>query len=591
MALSEQINGILAGFADMPGLAKSDKEMIRRKQQSLPALLQNISEAWNAYTEKSDSAPGDLRELYDALQSSDAGGGELASFEELTRALFAAASSAQNDKENLSPKELYRWGQELDALSPRVPGTAAMDETTDYLTEKLRSLGIETWTEPIDFRGVFFHEWSFDLISPATRSFVCFPQNNVAFGDAEAELVDAGRGREADYAGKDVRGKIVLVNWGAIWDHEGPCATRQRYELLHLYDIAYANGVAGMVGYFEDTPGNSLKIVEPGIKPTGGSNISGRSEIGPHHQFAVPAVGIGKEDAAVLRETLSGGTARAKLVIRGKRKVSTTQSVVGFLPGTSDKTIALAAHSCTAFEGAICDTVGVVGVLGLAKYYASLPLEKREKSLLFFFDSFHVWGNCCQTANQILKNHEALVPEIEAFLWLDHLSDGKADSERLLLTSDNTVLWPLATLAMAKRGIRPVALPLNRIWVMCASGPFERLGIPTLSMQSFGDEVLTTEDTWDKFDQDILHRDVSTHLDLTNALMKIETPRDEPGEPVGGCGSLFTSTELPAYPPGEQYVPEPSYPLYVGGAASPVKILSRKAEKEEFFLKEEKQNG
>jgi hypothetical protein len=578
MALSEQIDGILAGFGSMPGLTESDREMIRRKQESLPALLRGITKTWDSFPDPKNITVSDLQDLYEALQSSGAGTGELTSFDTLLRGLSGTDEDGQ-----LPAEELYRWGQELDFLSPRVPGTAAMDETAAYLTEKLRSFGIETWTEAIDFRGVFFHEWSFRLVSPDGKSFACFPENNVGFGDIEAELVDIGRGREADYAGKDVRGKIVLINWGVIWDHEGPCAARERYELLHLYDIAYASGVAGMVGYFEDTPGNALKIVEPGIKPTGGSNIFGRSEVGAHHQFAIPAVNIGKEDAAGIREILREGTAQAKLVIKGTRKVSTTQSVIGFLPGASDKTIALAAHSCTAFEGAICDTVGVVGVLGLAKHFASLPIEKRPKSLLFFFDSFHVWGNCCQTANLILKSHPTLVPQIEAFLWLDHLSDGQTDSERLMLTSDNAVLWPLTALAMARRGIRPVALPLNRLWIMCASGPFERLGVPTMTMQSFGDDVLTTEDTWDKFDKDILQRDVLLHVDIASALMETCTPRDEPGEPVGGCGALFTGTELPAYPPGEQYVPEPSYPLYIGGAQEPVRILAGTAEKEQFF--------
>ena len=290
---------------------------------------------------------------------------------------------------------------------------------------------------------------------------------------------------------------------------------------------------------------------------------------------------IGREDALEIKELLlhaehtpGAAPVTARLKIGGVRKVSSTQSVIAFLPGRSARTIAVAAHSCTAFEGAICDTVGVVGALALAKYFASLPIEERDKSLLFFFDSFHVWGNCCQTANAVLRKHPTIAAAIEAFLWLDHISDGRADTERLLLASDHPVVWPLAALAMTRNGVPPSALPIGRIWSLCATGAFERRGIPTITMQTLGDDVLTTEDTWDKFDLDILRRDVLIQAELAGALLKSELPANAPAEPIGGCGALFTDTETPAYPPGLRYAPEPSYPLYVGGAETPVRILA-----------------
>jgi hypothetical protein len=104
-----------------------------------------------------------------------------------------------------------------------------------------------------------------------------------------------------------------------------------------------------------------------------------------------------------------------------------------------------------------------------------------------------------------------------------------------------------------------------------------------MTMQSFGDDVLTTEDTWDKFDPNVLYRDVVTHIDIANALQELTVPAGSPGEPVGGCGSLFTGTDLPAYPPGESYSPEPSYPLYTGGTNTPVRILWTKTEKAEVI--------
>ena len=53
-----------------------------------------------------------------------------------------------------------------------------------------------------------------------------------------------------------MEGKIVLINWGKLTDHEGPCGFKKRYPLLASYDCAWIHEAAGMVGYFIDTPGN-----------------------------------------------------------------------------------------------------------------------------------------------------------------------------------------------------------------------------------------------------------------------------------------------------------------------------------------------
>jgi len=574
MAMEDKILGLFAGLENMRGLTESDRELLGEKSVSLPALIREIEKYWNNNGSFAGISGEAFRGLYEVLAVS---GSPLAPFEELNSLLGDGADAGEGSV--VTRDDLNIWAAELDSLSPRVPGTESMDETARYLKRELESFGLEAWTEPLNFKGVFFRKWSFEILGESGRAFTCFPQNNVGFADVTAELVYVGRGFEDDYDGKDVRGKIVFLDWGDIWDHEGPCAIHERYGLLRLYDIAYAHGAAAMVGFFTDTPGNALKLIEPGIKPTGGSNVWGQSEVGADHGFKLPALNIGKQDATEILKLVERGSVKARLVIDGVRKVSTTQSVIGFLPGQSNHTIACAAHSCTAFEGAVCDTVGVTGVLGLAKHFAALPIEKRPKSMLFFFDSFHVWGNCCQTANLILKNHPTLAQEIDAFLWLDHISDGGMNTPHSMYTSENPTVFPLAALAMAKRGLKPLALPVGRTYVVCASGAFERRGIPIVNLQAFNDYVLTTEDTWDRFDLAAVYRSFLIYLDIASALQLSVVSAGTPGEPIGGCGSLFTETDMPEYPTGESYAPEPAYPLYIGGEAGPVTILKTYAEK------------
>ena len=566
-----EINNLVESFRSKGVFDEEQKNILGWYDKYYNSLTADLEAEYEKIKSKKELTKDDYRSLYDVLQkNTDI---KLESFDKIYDSFDKDTTPT-----NLDRDELYRWGEELSGFAPRVPGTYSMDRTNDYIAEKLESFGIKTWKEPINFRGVFFHEWSFEITSPENKKFFSFPENNVGFGDINSEIIDLGKGYEEDYKGREaeVKGKIALINLTTIPEHEGPCAQRERYTILHLYDLAYAHGVAGIIGYFEDTPGNTIKLLEPGIKPIGGSNIWGPAEVGENHQFTIPVLNIGREDALEIKALLKDKKVEGHLKIDGVRKVSTTNIVLGLLPGRGDRTIAVGAHSCTAFEGAVCDTIGVVGELALAKHFSEIPIEKRDKSLFFFFDPFHVWGNCCQTAITVLDRYKTLTSHVDAFVWLDHISEGHAETVHDTTVSDNSVLWPLAALTQAKYGISPYVVPTAKIWAICATGAYQRAGIPTITVQSMNDYTLTPEDTWDKFDPDVVYRDILAHVDLVEGLEKLEVETDTPVEPFGGCGSLFTDLSQPSYPAGESYVPEKDYPLYVGGENEPIHEKVRK---------------
>ncbi|MCP4760932.1 MAG: hypothetical protein GY870_04060 [archaeon] len=479
---------------------------------------------------------------------------------------------------------VYNWGIEFSKFSPRIPGTENIDNARDYITEKLKSFNIETWLEPINFRGVFHKDWELIVKSPENRTITSYPENNVGFGDLDTELVDIGKGTEKDYKNMDVKGKIVLINWGTLLDHELPCGTKKRYPLLASYDAAWVHEAAGMVGYFEDTPGNSLKILEPGIKATGGSNISGPAEIGEERQYQIPALNIGMEDAKYLKEQLNKGKVEVHLHIKGKRKISTVWTVVGKLRGLTDDTIIVGSHYCSAFEGAICDTVGVVGTLELAQRFSKIPIQKRRNTMLFIFSGSHVWLNCNVSSLKFIKNHYKIMPKVVAMLWMDHLSapfvEGKSRIDfptRLAITSDNLIMWFLTVLAMLKNKRIPLVLPLNRIWSLCEMGAFDNIGVPCMTTQVSSDFMLTTEDTWDKINPTQLHRDIGVFYFLARLIQRIPGRLlqlfEFPGRSFFGCGVLFKDTSVPQYPKGELYGVEKSPPLYLGGENRIITII------------------
>lgn len=486
--------------------------------------------------------------------------------------------------------DIYLWGEEISKFSPRIPGTNNIDNVRDFIVNKLKHFGLKTWLEPINFRGVFHQEWELRTEKPKKRIIISCPQNNVGFGSVDAELVDVGKGTINDYKGKYVKGKVVLINWGKLTDHEEPCGFRKRYPLLASYDMAWTQGAAGMIGYFTDTPGNSLKILEPGINPTGGSNIPGPAEIGEERQFMLPVLHIGRKDALDLKNLLARGRVDVHLHIKGKRKISTVWTVVGLLPGLKKETIAIGSHYCSTFDGAICDTVGVVGALELARMFANLPLKKRSKTMLFLFSGSHVWLNCNISSLCFIEKHKKFIPKLVAMLWMDHISapvfingrqvERRKFPMRLGLTSDNFIIYILTYISMLKNRRMPFVLPLSRIWTLCEMGPFDNIGVPCMCMQVISDLMLTTEDTWDKIDHQQLIKDVSVYITLAKALQKIPGRIlklfEFPGRSFFGCGALFGATTQPKYPKEKSYQVEEAPPLLIGGHKKPIKIRNHK---------------
>jgi RNA polymerase primary sigma factor len=95
-------------------------------------------------------------------------------------------------------------------LGPKRPGSAADAAMADHLVGRFRDAGLETSTET-------FHMPSF-AVGGVTLEAVggpAFPATTFAYGgtgDVTAGVVDVGTGRSSDYAGKDAKGKIVVVD-------------------------------------------------------------------------------------------------------------------------------------------------------------------------------------------------------------------------------------------------------------------------------------------------------------------------------------------------------------------------------------------
>ena len=123
----------------------------------------------------------------------------------LAVALMAPAGAAQADTTDVAYDEMRACAQ----LGAKPPGSGAGREQARRIERAFREAGFATTRE--DFHVPLFQEQGTRL----TVAGKDVPAESFAYGGTgrvAAGVVDVGVGRPADYAGKDVTGKIVMVN-------------------------------------------------------------------------------------------------------------------------------------------------------------------------------------------------------------------------------------------------------------------------------------------------------------------------------------------------------------------------------------------
>src|SRR6266851_8486041 len=176
---------------------------------------------------------------------------------------------------------------------------------------------------------------------------------------ADFEAIYVGTGSDADFAGRDVRGKAAV-----IYSVPFPAAPWQTAQSEGIYRRAEEKGAAALL----------VILALPGNFRVQGYLTRGK----------VPTFALGMEDGYKLRHVigLAPPTTPPRVRIRfATRAVSgqSTATVWGTLPGTTDETVYVMAHRDGWFDGAGDNASGVATILGLAEFYAKLPRTQRRR--------------------------------------------------------------------------------------------------------------------------------------------------------------------------------------------------------------------
>ena len=250
------------------------------------------------------------------------------------------------------------WGRNI--------GTLGHVLAEDWMIEKFKKLGLtDVHKQMIDITAPQWSPKSYDITFtgegvPAKLISSRPPMRSTSTPAAglDFDLMWLGQGTEADYVGRDVKGKAVLIQ-----DIPLPGDISHSVQLEGAVKRAYDHG-AGAVGLVFGVSDNF----------TLWQNTQGK-----------PGFNLGYEDGIKIRNALGAGKpvkVHYKLDAEIKTGVKSAD-VWGTLPGNTDEEVLIIAHLDGYFEAALDNASGMAMMINMAEHYAKIPKSQRRRTIKF----------------------------------------------------------------------------------------------------------------------------------------------------------------------------------------------------------------
>jgi hypothetical protein len=292
----------------------------------------------------------------------------------------------------------------------RITGTSSDTEDAQWLVDKLKKIGLsDVHAEPIDLKPQWIPQ-SWDIVAtgngkslrldgsaqPAYQTPATPPEG------LDLEAVYAGTGSEADFAGRDVRGKAVFMFAMPL-----PGSMQSTLVAEGGFKRAATKGAAAIFDIMA-LPGNM------------------RNQLYPTH-VDIPVFALGMEDGYTVRDLIGESPAGQAPHVKIKLDVALvpnlkTSTVWATLPGATDETIYVVAHRDGWFESATDNGSGVATMIGLAEYYAKIPKAKRRRTIIFLGLSGHHNGGSGGSNPLLIARKGELFAKTALFINSEHTS-------------------------------------------------------------------------------------------------------------------------------------------------------------------------
>lgn len=420
------------------------------------------------------------------------------------------------------------------ALGPKRPGSDADRAMGDRLIERFRAAGLETTAE--DFHMPVWKPTSTVLrIAGSGEPLGAQSLAYSAAGKVSAPVVDLGSGMPSTYDGKDVKGKIVLVDNSGAYHR-----TIQAEQIIR-------HGGIGMI-YASTSPRNLVQ--------------TGSVRWGQKPPLAIPAVTVSQGTGAYLHDKLKRGPVSVDLEVQGERVDAVARNIVGIRRGTTypDRYVVTAGHYDSWYAGAN-DNCTAVGTL-LSAVEAQQDTQPAYTMIYIGWDAeepglvgSYTW----------LWRHQDLVPRIALNVNLEETATATFDkagiptgrpSPTLTFGTGAPALVALATGAQAANVVvPPILAPVTATRV--ASGGiiatdiegFYAQGVQSISTASSSPYYHTTGDTSDNVSSADLER-ASAYIrqvlrDVQNVPPSALTLREVPHVTVTAPRTLPAGAAIP----------------------------------------------
>lgn len=298
----------------------------------------------------------------------------------------------------------------------RIAGTSGDFEDVQWLLGKFRQIGLsDVRSQTVALLGPQWVPASWEATAVAGARALKLTSAQPPYGTVSTDgktldlpLVYVGLGSKADFEGRDVRGKAVLIIQGQYNADTGPLYFSHSIATPDVLKRVKDGGAAAI--FVGDLRGNNFKIIAYTTNTD------------------VPTFFLGTNDAVAVRDMIADASAAdpPHIRIRLDAAWATGQKsflVWGTLPGATDETIYTIAHRDGWFDGGGDNASGVATMLGLAEYFAKIPQAQRRRTMIFIgVDGHHNIPNGDYGTTWLYENRAKLFSKTALFINSEHPS-------------------------------------------------------------------------------------------------------------------------------------------------------------------------
>ncbi|WP_448698437.1 M28 family peptidase [Mucilaginibacter sp. AW1-3] len=317
-----------------------------------------------------------------------------------------------------------------DKLLGRMPGTPGYQMAVDYVISRLKKLHVQpagekgTWLQKVRLRKaiahdalITFHPGSYIMSAVKPTDYVVYPNPVVPKIETLGNVVFAGYGISQpalgydDYAGVDVKGKIILVMRGSP-DSFSSSVKAHVANTTTILKTAAQHGAIGVIMASADSTVKSLININKGVysvMDNQGKVVISRSFYSEQVEFFISAKynllkSFLGNDLQSIAQQLKEGKPHSFAIDGGAIGVSFTSTyqdiisynIIGKIPGSDPKLkkqyVVHSAHldhlgigapiqGDSIYNGAHDNASGVASLLGIAKVYAHMKVKPKRSIL------------------------------------------------------------------------------------------------------------------------------------------------------------------------------------------------------------------